>query len=390
MLPLHTRGSIFGATHRQIFKVLTLNEALAGTWPIERVMADLRGLETAVDFEALKIGGLQAALVGNRKTDLPIFAVTGLARNDVVSAGDVIRVSAGGQVQVLFRRGSNANFLFATERCNSLCLMCSQPPRAENDDWRVAEILETIPLIDDDVPQLGITGGEPTLLGRGLRDVLATAKKCLPRTRFQVLTNGRLFSDTGLADLFDEARGSTRWCIPLYADTAAQHDYVVQGYGAFEETINGLYNLAERKHSIEIRVVLHALTVNRLTGLMEFIWRTLPFVDHIALMGLEPIGFAKLNRELLWVDPLDYAAELSAAAAYLHDRGMRVSIYNVPLCVLPKNAWHWAKRSISDWKNTFAPECISCAIRQDCCGFFASADNHWRSRGIAAVSEGTA
>jgi len=33
--------------------------------------------------------------------------------------------------------------------------------------------------------------------------------------------------------------------IPLYSDIDDEHDFVVQASGAFEETLHGLYNLAE-------------------------------------------------------------------------------------------------------------------------------------------------
>jgi hypothetical protein len=48
--------------------------------------------------------------------------------------------------------------------------------------------------------------------------------------------------------------------IPLYADVDTIHDYVVQVRGAFDETVLGLYNLAQNQVPIEIRVVLHAQT----------------------------------------------------------------------------------------------------------------------------------
>ncbi len=385
MLPLHTRATVTGPTGSSIFKVLSLREGLSGTFPIERVLFDLRGDRDGIDLNALARSGAGGVVLAERPHNADLFAVSAIQRNDVISPGDVIRILPKGELRVLYRRGANANVLFVTERCNSLCLMCSQPPRNENDDWRVREILELIPLIDPDLGRLGITGGEPTLLGAQLAQILATAQEHLPGTTIQVLTNGRLFSNPDTVATVADARGRVRWCIPLYADTPAQHDFVVQAQGAFDETINGIYNLAEKQQAIEIRVVLHALTIPRLLNVAEFVWRTMPFVNHIALMGLEPIGFAKLNRELLWIDPLDYAERVFEAAAYLDDRNMAVSIYNVPLCVLPRAAWRFAKQSISDWKNVFVEQCTSCSVRGQCCGFFSSADNHWRSRGVAPV-----
>ncbi len=74
-------------------------------------------------------------------------------------------------------------------------------------------------------------------------------------------------------------------------------------------------------------------------------------------------------------------------APYLASRGMNVSIYNLPLCVLSEDIWPFARQSISDWKNVIdEPACLSCAARTDCSGFFLSADQTWRSRAIHPIS----
>jgi hypothetical protein len=38
--------------------------------------------------------------------------------------------------------------------------------------------------------------------------------------------------------------------------------------------------------------------------------RNFSFVDHVALMGLENMGFALANQSVLRIDPLDYQADL--------------------------------------------------------------------------------
>jgi len=305
---------------------------------------------------------------------------------DVLGEGDVIRLRPDSSlVHVLWRRGARSNSLFATERCNSLCLMCSQPPRDVDDRWRVEEMLRTVPLIDKTEAHLGITGGEPTLLGHGLAQVLAACNEQLPETRLHVLTNGRLFKNAGDAEAWINAGGTnTTWAVPLYADVPRIHDEVVAAPGAFDETLDGLYELARNGANVEIRVVLHAITIPRLRQLAAFIYRRLPFVRHVALMGLEPIGFAKGNRDKLWIDPADYLAELSDAVAFLANRKMTVSIYNLPLCILPKPLWPFARQSISEWKNKFPDPCTECVVLAHCAGFFASAGEAWRSRNIRA------
>jgi hypothetical protein len=93
-------------------------------------------------------------------------------------------------------------------------------------------------------------------------------------------------------------------------------------------------------------------------------------VEHIALMGLENIGYAPRNMDALWIDPYDYQDQLESAVELLTVRGMNVSIYNHQLCVLRRSLWKFAKKSVSDWKNIHIDECESCSVKADCGGFF--------------------
>ena len=162
--------------------------------------------------------------------------------------------------------------------------------------------------------------------------------------------------------------------IPLYADYYQVHDYIVQAKGAFDQTMQGLYNLALHNQRIELRVVLHQQSVPRLTKLARFIYKNLPFVEHIAFMGLEYQGYTPHNIHKLWIDPVDYMQELGDAVSFLDGRNMNVSIYNSQLCLMPKQLWKFARRSISDWKNIYLTECEKCPIKEQCGGLFASCE----------------
>ncbi|MBJ7320404.1 MAG: His-Xaa-Ser system radical SAM maturase HxsC [Brevundimonas sp.] len=374
-LPLHTHGQVQGVRDVGIFKVLTPEEAMTCGLPPQDVL-----LWNAEDDR-------YAGSVGSPQRETGRLSVSALRMPEVVQPGDVIRLREGsGQISVLFRRGSQANTLFVTERCNSRCLMCSQPPRDDDDSWRVDELLRLIPLIDKGEIQLGMSGGEPTLLGQDLRRLIVTCRMELPDTTLHILTNGRLFSDRALADaLVGAAPEDVIWAVPLYGDVAAAHDAVVDAENAFVETLQGLHEIGRLKGRVELRVVLHRMTVDRLPELASFIYRRLPFVEHIALMGLEPMGFTKQNRDRLWIDPVDYIQPLGDAVFHLANRGMAVSIYNLPLCILPGPLRPFARQSISDWKNTFAPECTGCDLISHCSGFFASAGPAWRSRAVSPV-----
>ncbi len=367
-VPKHTHAKVRGLDGPQIVKLVEPSE-LGAFFPADRCL-----LQTSLGWQG-RIGG-------------QVVSVEDIKLPEAMVAGDVVRLRPDGTlINVLWRRGDRSNTLFTTERCNSLCVMCSQPPRDVDDQWRVDELLQVIPLIDKDETQLGVTGGEPTLLGDGLTQVLGACRHELPKARLHVLTNGRQFRHAQEAKEWIQAGGQqTTWAVPLYADVADVHDEVVAAPGAFDETLDGLYQLAVNGAQVEIRVVLHAMAIPRLRQLAAFIYRRLPFVEHVALMGLEPMGFAKGNRDRLWIDPADYVDALADAVGFLANRKMRVSIYNLQLCILPRSLWPFARQSISEWKNRFAPPCDDCVVRDHCAGFFTSANNEWRSQKIKSLT----
>jgi His-Xaa-Ser system radical SAM maturase HxsC len=274
---------------------------------------------------------------------------------DHLSDGDVLRVWPGeNRFRILYRRSSFHNHFLLTERCNHYCLMCSQPPKDIDDSWIVDDVLAAIPLIDPLSQKIGLTGGEPTLLGSDFFRILRAMKCYLPRTAVHVLSNGRRFSSLGFTKQYAEIRHSDIMLgIPIYSDVSTIHDYIVQSAGAFDETIRGILNLKRYGQKVEIRIVLHAQSYARLPKLAEFIARNLTFVDHIAIMGLEITGFTRANMDSLWIDPIDYQKELYQAVRLLADSRMNVSIYNHQLCILDKRLWAFARKSISDWKNEY-------------------------------------
>lgn len=300
--------------------------------------------------------------------------------------GDVLSIyPKSGRVRVLYRRSSRHNFFLVTERCNNYCLMCSQPPRKVDDGWLIDEIAQSLSLVDPATSALTFTGGEPLTEWRRFVGLLELTRDLLPDTAIHVLTNGRAFSSPEVANAWaavDHPKLSAG--IPIYAAVDHIHDYVVQAKGAFDETVLGVLHLKNRGQQVEIRVVLHAVTAPRLRETCSWIARNLPFVDHVALMGMENTGFAVANDETLWIDPLDYQEQLKAGVDILSAAGVNVSVYNLPLCVLDPSVRRFAVRSISDWKNAYLPECDGCSARSACAGFFSTGRPKF-SRGIAAI-----
>ena len=292
-----------------------------------------------------------------------------------LEAGDVISLSNAGQdIRVMWRRESLQNSILLTERCNHYCLMCSQPPKEVNDDRLMDNAFELVRLLPRTTASILFTGGEPTLYGDRLVELLKLTRNLLPFAGVHVLSNGRRFADPEFSAAWASiANPNLMVGIPIYGAEASLHDYVVQAERAFDETLQGLLQLGGFHQRIEIRVVLHKQTAPHLTEIAEFIARNLPFVEQVALMGLEMTGFARANIDELWIDPIEYKDELAEAVALLDRRRVRTMIYNTPLCLIDRELWPFAVKSISDWKNEWHPECESCSVHQQCGGFFHSA-----------------
>jgi len=273
-----------------------------------------------------------------------------------------------------FDINSNDNALFTTAMCSNRCLMCCQPPSEKNDIdvlWeKNIKLIDTAPL---ELQSIGITGGEPTLLGNRFFELIEHIRKRLPDTEIHILSNGRAFANKVFTRRLGEIGPEKILLgIPLHSDNQLDHDLIAGADGAYSETLLGLYNLARWSFDIELRVVLTKLNYQRLPKIAHFIYRNLPFVKYISLMGLEYTGFTIKNAGRVWIDPMEMASPLSEATLFLASAGFNVSIFNLQLCVLPEIVWPYARKSISDWKNMFASFCEECSVKTECCGLFST------------------
>lgn len=269
---------------------------------------------------------------------------------------------------------SNDNTLFVTEQCNNRCIMCCQPPQRFDDIGILyAQNIQRVKNAPKDLPCIGITGGEPTLLGDTLVDLIRLIRRELPDTCIHILSNGRKFKDFDYAKrIVDAGEDKLVLGVPLHSDYEGDHDLIAGVRGAYVETIQGLYNIAMQGGYIELRVVMNRLNYRRFLPMAEFIHKNLSFVAWTAFMGMERTGFADKQSNKIWIEPIDYIVELSEAVHFLDDWHHEVAIYNIPLCLLPVDLYDYSKKSISDWKNYYPTICDACKIKEKCCGLFTT------------------
>lgn len=284
-----------------------------------------------------------------------------------------------------FRIDSNDNTLFTTARCNNNCIMCCQPP-LDNDDieelyQRNIEIINRAP---KNIPVVGISGGEPTLLGDKLVDLIRHIRQTLPDSDIHILSNGRNFKDIEYTRKVVEAADDKLFVgVPLHSDYYRDHDIIAGAKEAYNETIAGIFNLGALGAVIELRIVINKLNYMRLPQMADFIHKNLPFVAWTAFMAMEHIGHAVSNERNVWVEPINYADKLAEAVLTLAQWRKEVAIYNVPLCLIPEQIHRFAQKSISDWKNKYLPECNQCSLKSKCCGLFATSKKPFK--GLKAI-----
>lgn len=285
--------------------------------------------------------------------------------------GDVVLINEKGTIIFQYERNSIHNAIFATGKCNHRCIMCPQPPVTEEPDYFDFN-LKVISLCSKDTKEFGITGGEPTLVGDKLFKYIKAIQKQMPDAALNLLSNGVKFAERSYAAKLAACKcKDLQIDIPLFSDIPSIHNHIV-GANTFYKTVEGLYNLATYRQRIGIRIVIHKLTYKRLPQLAEYIYRNFPFVSQVAFLQMETIGLAEENMKDLWIDPYEYNHQLEDAIQILENRGIKALIYNAQLCVLPENLRNYAANAISDWKDTYLPECTACRLKDCCGGLFAS------------------
>lgn len=309
----------------------------------------------------------------NIKTTKPYVCCT--FEEDDFHEGDVVLINTKGEIVFLYERQSLHNAVFVTERCNHRCIMCPQPPVVHEED-KTPFNMKLISLIDKDTLDMGITGGEPTLIGDKLFDIIRQIQKYQPKASISLLSNGVKFADKEYAMKLAACNcHDLQIDIPIFSDIAEEHNRIV-GANTFYKTVQGLYNLALFHVQIGLRIVVHRQTYKRLPQLADYIYHNFPFVSQVAFLQMETTGMADKNLYELWIDPYEYNEELKQAVLLLENRGICVKIYNAQLCVLPKELREFACNSISDWKDTYLPECNECKIKDYCGGLFVSNQKH--------------
>jgi His-Xaa-Ser system radical SAM maturase HxsC len=354
--------------------------------------AMVEGEQPFITRLARRAGGrFDSVLVDEDEAGVTFAGPHGLLAIDGVPAvdldGDVVLVQplpgGGARAERLLRAGSPHNTLLVTERCDQLCVMCSQPPKKTHVD-RFAYFEEACRLAEPDT-LIGVSGGEPTLYKDQLLGMMERVLTARPDLEFHVLSNAQHFERGDIERLRDPVYRRVSWGIPLYAADAALHDRIVGKAGAFRRLEESFASLVLAGARVELRTVLLNDNLDVLPDLARLISARLRFIEVWSIMQLENIGFAKNRWPQLHVDHRENFGPVAAAldCAALH--GVPAQLFNFPRCTVPQPYRPQAAASISDWKRKYMPACASCREREACCGFFEWHPDDDALRGVSPL-----
>lgn len=298
---------------------------------------------------------------------------------DELKHGDIITVSKMNKgyalIRRIFRSNSSDNVFFLTNSCNSDCIFCpdSIKARSNNIDY-LENIISTLDLYPKSLKHVTITGGEPTILKEKFLNFLGVLKEQLPETNYTILSNGRMFYYSDFTkEYMAKKPKKTKVAIPIHGSTPELNDRLSGVKGSYEETLIGINNLLKSEENIELRIVLNKQNLYDLPNIAKLISINFSEVKEVNIMSIELTGNAAINPLNYWVDDKDEINKyLRETILILIKAGIKVHLYNFPLCYIDYEFHPLSQKSITDYKRKYSIKCECCIKKEFCGGFFSS------------------
>lgn len=321
--------------------------------------------------------------IGQKYTTSVPVAVLALQPNDV------LYVNSLGRVSRVYESNTHAIDFMMTSHCNSNCMMCplSEDVRKMDEHGYLEWLLDLIDILPNDIEHICITGGEPTLIGDKLFNILKRITTKFSKAEYQLLTNGRSCANSEFCKrLVCAMPENTLFGIPLHAGNRELYDEIAQTNCGFDQAVQGIKNLMHYGAHVEIRIVVSKLNANYMDELAAFIAENLASVFCVTFMGIETLGNAIKNYDRVWIDYNVAACLFENAIEFLVSNGIDVMLFNYPLCCIKEKYWLLTRRSITEKKVRYYARCEECTVKESCSGFFESTFNVAKPIAIPVVN----
>ena len=257
--------------------------------------------------------------------------------------------------------------------CNNNCLFCLENRNRKPMEYTLSDFIRA----SKKYKRVQFSVGEPTTNPKLVQYI--EMAKTAGFEKMELETNGRMLSLSGYAQKLAEG-GVKKFRLSIHGSRPEIHDALTRTPGSFNQSMEGLKNLAKLKPGVEITVVMTVLKQNykNLPDAVELFSKN--GADHIALNVFNAVGAAKPMAKALFPKLGDVEKVFADSIDGLsHEVGFNISL---PVCVMRKGLRRYCSRYtnyfIKDGKKfknmpiwegrTFINKCCDCAAKSFCVG----------------------
>ncbi len=214
--------------------------------------------------------------------------------------------------------------------CNNKCVFCAQGNKRKIlPTLKFEDVVERMTRAREHADSIVLTGGEPTVHKR-IIEIVAAAKR-LGFTRIQIQTNGRLLSQQRVLGALLHA-GANEFSPSIHGSTAEIHDGLTLAPGSFEQTLQGLRNLAAAGVSVITNSVITQSNTADLPALVELLGSV--GMRNCQLAFVHAVGTALELVDEVMPRFTDVLPHLRQARDVARRYDMRLVTEAIPLCML--------------------------------------------------------
>ncbi len=218
-----------------------------------------------------------------------------------------------------------------TDQCNNSCIFCVVNSHKERREGVNKKVLYKF--LEENANQgyesVNIHGGEATVLD-DFEDILKMIQD-LNYKEVSLQTNGRKLSDFDYAKRLYEL-GVKLFVVSMHGKDAAQHDFITQEAGSFNEAMEGIRNAKRLGAKVRTNTVVYKNNIDSLTEIANLIIDC--GVDHINISGLHPVGKAYQNFHQVTPKYSEIMPQVFQMVDQCNKRNTIVTLEGFPTCMV--------------------------------------------------------
>lgn len=218
-----------------------------------------------------------------------------------------------------------------SNNCILKCKHCSSSKKDFNLAYSIDEMLTFISNFNEPT-NVFFTGGEP-LLNENLGEIIQQTSSFSNVHNIGLFTTGLYFSENEIIPI--SIVNSQKLCslglnqvyVSLYDFENDAHDFLTNTVGAFDKTIEAVYNMKIVDIDVKLNVVVYKRNINKLSGILKFAKDI--GISEVRFLKLVEHGNALNNLESIAVDSTVFEKEITNILPLSTDN-CRITVSSLP------------------------------------------------------------